>query len=83
MKNKFFIGQGVQSHYRARWYGVVMDYVYHPNSPPDHYCCRVLVLLDKAGNMQRKLKIHTLDAAHLTAAGDVMGDYLEKKLGKE
>lgn len=68
MKRSFRIGDYVQSHYRARWYGVI--------TKMDGEVARILVTHDKAGNPQRKQFIRTLHS-HWLSLYNAEGEWKE------
>ncbi len=64
MKNKFKIGQRVQSHYRARWKGEIIDI--KPRKNKQTSLITVLVDTDRKSNPIRKKFKSTLDESWLT-----------------
>lgn len=62
MKNDFKVGDHVQSHYRARWYGIITQ-VTKRNGMGS--LIEVLVTHDKCGRPQRKPFLTQLDASWL------------------
>lgn len=88
MQCQLKVGDSVQSHYRARWYGQVVaiergKYDWYGKNV--HYCwAKVIMLLDKAGSPQRKRKIVRYDESWFHKVNfDVMEAYLDKKMEKQ
>lgn len=87
MQNKLEVGDSVQSHYRSRWYGRVVGIEtgkYNWHGKMHHYrWARVIMLLDKCGNIQRKTKVVRYDESWFSKVDfDVTEAYLDKKMEK-
>lgn len=87
MMHELKVGDSVQSHYRARWYGQIREIHHYKHKMGsktyEGFIAHVMILLDKVGHLQRKPKMMKINIGWLSKANfDVMEAYLDKKMEK-